>query len=315
MANLRTVAPKSPNEELLASQASMMLAVLFIEVKARADLDFFRDPEEGADRDSWQFVLNTSKLSIQDQGLVKKDFGQHVAYATEICARQHRHCCYSISLSWPLARLIRWDRAGAVVSCAFDLRKHPSILCQFLWCFSFIGNAGRGYDLTVKPAQYAQELVFRHVIERHLAAQLPGYATLGENARSAALKEHFRPGHVSIVDFPCVARGEDAIMQLLISRPISYPQSPTGRATRGYWAVDLQTHAVHFLKDTWRYERRSTHIVDMREGHIINFLRHTKHVTNIPRVVGHSDVIQVAIKMHLLPDQTVAALRQELREC
>ena len=76
-----------------------------------------------------------------------------------------------MSGSW--ARLIRWDRAGAIVSDSFNIRKDPKILCEFFWCFSALSDAGRGYDLTVQPAAPEDELLFYNAIEEHVRTQAP----------------------------------------------------------------------------------------------------------------------------------------------
>ena len=133
----------------------MRRAALFFEIKRNHNLDFFRDPPSSispSERGKWEFVLHpdVSKAYAPEHNTAEEAFGQHVAYATEICARQHRRCCYSISLSGTSARLIRWDRAGAIVSTAFDIVNSPTTLCEFLWCFEWYPVTGVGY-LFVSP--------------------------------------------------------------------------------------------------------------------------------------------------------------------
>ncbi|RPD62300.1 hypothetical protein L226DRAFT_336490 [Lentinus tigrinus ALCF2SS1-7] len=246
----------------VVARTNISLVALFIEVKAAARLDFFRDPPEGTPRNDWTFVLNLDDLDNRDaRAYVKQAFGQTVAYAVEIMARQHRHCCYSISLSGTSARLIRWDRAGAIVTEAFDLVTSPTFLCEFLWCFAHVGDGIRGYDLTVRPADTHYEEVFKKVVKKYIETQTPDASS---KDIEVALLDHYQPGAVSLLEVPNAVLGADGKRHLLFSRPVTHPMSGTGRATRGYWTVDAKQQEgaaarpiVMFLKDTWRADYRS----------------------------------------------------------
>ena len=94
--------------------------------------------------------------------------GQHVAYVAEIFARQPRTFLFTVALSGSRARLLRWDRAGGVATEAFDLREQPGLLCEFLWRFAQLSDAGRGHDPSVAAAAPEDEARFRAAIEHHL---------------------------------------------------------------------------------------------------------------------------------------------------
>ncbi|KAI0712052.1 hypothetical protein C8Q76DRAFT_476353 [Earliella scabrosa] len=274
-----------------SARTVMRLAALFFEIKRNKKLDFFRDPPSNispSERGKWEFVLHPDVLKTyaHEHSTAQEAFGQHVAYATELCARQHRRCCYSISLSGTTARLIRWDRAGAIVSTAFDIVTSPTILCKFLWCFGHAGLAEQGYDATVTPALMEEKEIFAKAIRQHVYHQL---AHLTTKEQDEAFQRHYDREAVSAVEVyhPALEPlGRD--MRLLFSRPLAYPLSPTGRGTRGYWAVDTMSHKVYFLKDTWRY--RPTDVESRQEGDILKELN-SKMVPNVPRVVCHSDVL------------------------
>ncbi|OBZ73823.1 hypothetical protein A0H81_06330 [Grifola frondosa] len=76
--------------------------------------------------------------------------GQLIAYAEMAMNRQHRTHLYSVYVMHKFARLIRWDRAGAVVSEKFDYKKNPEILGEFFWRFSHMTDEAQGYDPTAQ---------------------------------------------------------------------------------------------------------------------------------------------------------------------
>ncbi|EIW80892.1 hypothetical protein CONPUDRAFT_42662, partial [Coniophora puteana RWD-64-598 SS2] len=58
--------------------------------------------------------------------------GQLVQYSARLLAQQHRTSCFIILLCGLRARFIRWDRAGAMVTRAFNYTKSDYLL-EFLW--------------------------------------------------------------------------------------------------------------------------------------------------------------------------------------
>lgn len=133
------------DEDLRIAIARMGYAALFNEVKKTAGLDFFKDPgSSDTDLTTFPFILN----SIRDKRIrreAQKAFGQNVAYALDICAKQHRRFCFGISVAGNTARLMYYDRSAIVASRAFSLHKNPELLCDFLWRFSQLSEEQRGY--------------------------------------------------------------------------------------------------------------------------------------------------------------------------
>ncbi|KAI0775523.1 hypothetical protein BD413DRAFT_470932, partial [Trametes elegans] len=280
------------------SVTDMGFTAVYIEVKSQPGMDLYRDPQSGTDdREKCQFVLG--KYHPEQQGTsidrAMQDLGQNVAYAVEICSRQHRHCCFSVSLAGSLARLIRWDRAGAVVTEAFDILAEPELLCQFFWCFAHVSDTIRGYDLTVEPATQEEEDLFSQLVVAHVRSQLPPGAT--DDKVEEAFKLHYLNGCVTAIDlpFPVTSDGEheSGSRRILVSRPTGAPLSVAGRCTRSYWAVDASSQKVVFLKDTWRIDAsrkdgdmRPTY---MQEGTTLQKLQ-SAGVRHIPPLVFHGDV-------------------------
>ncbi|KAI0948918.1 hypothetical protein AcW1_008660 [Taiwanofungus camphoratus] len=254
------------------------LAELYIEVKPTPEQDFFSDPSPGDDRASHQFILNFSDEDELEKAT--EDFGQSVAHAAEILARQHRLFLFSISLSGSCARLIRWDRAGAIATEAFDLHDRPELLCEFLWRFSHSSDADRGYDTTVEQVGPEEERNFKEVITSHVKEQLGLEGTV----LSRAVREHYWKGMVVAINVYDGQSKDAQVHRYLVSRPVASPLSVASRATRGYWAVDANLK-VAFLKDTWRYAVRGMEL----EGTILDELRQAG-VENVPNLIHHGDV-------------------------
>ena len=269
----------------LSSRSELGHAELFFEVKPDPSHDFLTDavPLFGSDnRMSQSFATNRAPTGVPTVMLeLNKARGQHIAYVVEIFARQFREFFFSVSLAGSRARLLRWDRAGCIVSEAFDLREEPELLCEFLWRSAHVSPAGRGHDITVEPALAEEEAVFETLVTEAAALQLD---VRGETLRKAVL-QHYEPGKVTAVHVldDIVADHKPTIRRLLVSRPVISPLSLCGRGTRGFWAVDASTRQVVFLKDTWR-----TPTQDM-EGQTLRCMAEAG-VRNIPRVVVHGDV-------------------------
>ncbi|KAH9849505.1 hypothetical protein C2E23DRAFT_362487 [Lenzites betulinus] len=101
------------------------------------------------------------------------------------------------------------------------------------------------------------------------------------------MSQHYSPGHVAMVAvFP---HGETTsrldACYYLVSRPVVSSLSLVGRGTRGYWAVDLETSSVVFLKDTWRIDTRRGSV----EGDVLERLNDLG-VRHVPSLVIHGDV-------------------------
>ncbi|RPD54655.1 hypothetical protein L227DRAFT_595897, partial [Lentinus tigrinus ALCF2SS1-6] len=267
----------------LSSRSELGHAELFFEVKPDPSHDDFTDaiPIAGSDTVYESFASNRAPAGVPAVVLeLHKARGQHIAYVVEVFARQFREFFFSISMAGSCARLLRWDRSACIVSESFDIRKHPEILCEFLWRFGQASAAGRGHDVTVEPALTEEEAIFETLVTEATALQL---GVSGQALRQAVL-QHYQPGKVMAIQVLDHGEPSNIWRRLLVSRPVISPLSLCGRGTRGFWAVDTSSHRVVFLKDTWR----TTAISDL-EGEI---LRHMAEdgVRNIPHVVAHGDV-------------------------
>ena len=146
-------------------------------------------PLPGADRSKHEFIPDRkNQCTIQT-------LGQITSYATELCARQHRMHCFSIFICAYYARLIRWDRAGAIVSERFDFVRNPEWLFSFFWRYSHATDPQRGFDLTIVKASKKEEDIFKRVVEAHVKEQRQ-LKDGDEQLMKAAVNVHYEPGRV-----------------------------------------------------------------------------------------------------------------------
>ncbi|OSX56276.1 hypothetical protein POSPLADRAFT_1062765 [Postia placenta MAD-698-R-SB12] len=96
--------------------------------------------------DKW---LPNTELSAETRG-------QIADYAATVLRYQPRCFCFMIVISGCSARLLRWDRCGAIVSEPFDFVEDPELLMTFLYKYGRMSQAQRGYDPTVQEATPAE---------------------------------------------------------------------------------------------------------------------------------------------------------------
>ncbi|KAL1950768.1 hypothetical protein VTO73DRAFT_5892 [Trametes versicolor] len=270
-------------------------AELFININPDPSCDFFIDPPPDADRQAREAHEFARQFDVDDEDLsyeVETDFGLHIAFAMEVFARQHRLVVFSISMAGSFARIFRWDRAGCIVTEAFDIREHSELLLEFIWRFSQVSHTERGYDLTVAPATTQEEMRFRDAIRAHVRMQLE----VEDEELDRAVRAHYQPGHATAVHvYSRPPAGTMTVVEgrrYIVSRPVVSPLYLEGRGTRGYWALCCETGRVVFLKDTWRSDS-----ISEVEGDILERLN-ALGVRNVPSLVMHGDAPDPAEIFH-----------------
>ncbi|KAF9801215.1 hypothetical protein IEO21_10176 [Rhodonia placenta] len=229
--------------------------------------------------------------------------GQLADYAARILRRQHRTFCFMITVTRTEARLLRWDRAGAVVTNSFDLTDADKArpLYIFLYRLSKMTPEERGYDPTVVPAtDEEKELmrdckdalpegdyrrkrlevamkpgwpIYKVMIPQKAVVSVNAWRAVGE-AKAAASASTGPP-----------ATGETSVPPPFYSKHTSPPSedknyrcfliagddfssdSPIGRGTRGYIAYDMETRRFVYLKDAWRAASSNSEIKTYQQLH------------------------------------------------
>ncbi|KZT19671.1 hypothetical protein NEOLEDRAFT_1141819 [Neolentinus lepideus HHB14362 ss-1] len=187
-------------------------------------------------------------------------------YARLMWHYQHRTFFFQVLIMKDFARLLRYDRAGVIVSEAFRYQKTP-YLAQFFRAFNALDASRRGKDTTVTLASKEEAESAKIVFA---------------NSNSDAADENSTIFKVLVNDDRCDKA-------FFVAKPAFRYPSAIGRGTRCYVAADLETGNCVFLKDSWRYD------VDgiRQEGAIYKDLN-AEGVSNIAQVLCHGDV----------PDQT-----------
>ncbi|KAG7085459.1 hypothetical protein E1B28_003020 [Marasmius oreades] len=209
------------------------------------------------------FDDNEKNAFERDSGRGRDTRGQITAYATAQLARQHRTHCFSILFVNEGARLIRWDRAGAIVTKKFSYVKSPW-LAMFFHRYNFASPSVRGVDTSVEK----------------LLAEDP----LGMQAQEALGTQSQEP----LYKFMIVDDKTDIITYYIGSKPtFNVGSSFTGRCTRCYKVYDVQSASIVFMKDTWRVDEKDM----MKEGDVYRLLQE-RGVANILTLITYGDVRQ-----------------------
>jgi hypothetical protein len=213
-------------------------------------VDFVIEFKRGEDPfDSYPFACPT--------GLTLTVLGQLTAYATAILSAQYRTHTFMVFIINRYARLIRWDRSGAVFTSRIDFDKE-SHLFDFFIRYDIADREARGHDITVTPASSQDVLLAQ--------ANVPELQGANEFLDVTIKDQHF-----------------------IISSPESTPHIPVGRWTRASFAYDKHNGRRVLLKDSWRVVLEGV----KPEGEVYHLL-HEKRVPNIPSYSLADDVGNVA---------------------
>jgi hypothetical protein len=200
--------------------------------------------EEGSSSDS----CSEGGTSNLPEGMSANAFdvlGQLTAYATSILSGQYRTHTFMVLIVKDYARLIRWDRSGAVFTKPINFNEDPHLI-DFFIRYGLADREARGHDITVSPAS----------------------------------SQDVKDAQVMVPELRGVTRCLDVTLSdqhFIIPAPTSTPDIPVGRWTRGSFAYDQHNKRRVFLKDSWRVL-----LDDVKpEGEIYSLL-YEKGVPNIP---------------------------------
>ncbi|EPQ55650.1 hypothetical protein GLOTRDRAFT_75784 [Gloeophyllum trabeum ATCC 11539] len=227
---------------------------LVIELKAETKDDPFVDisyNKTSGEPNPYPFERNSN------EGI--RNRAQLVQYASMMWANQPRVFLFQVILFKDCARLLRYDRAGAIVSEQFHYQNTP-YLAQFLSRFNIMPHTQRGEDPTVTRATDDE----------------------ADRATTILDKDDIEQNKPML---KIIVNDKTGDKELIVSkRRFIYPTA-IGRGTRCYVAADLNTGKRVFLKDSWRYDVERM----QQEGDIYELLNE-KGVSNIAKVVYHGDV-------------------------
>lgn len=270
---------KSSDDEQLSARSYMAEVQIPIEMKPQKSQDAFNnitDTREQVQKEKQDAMLEISLTKNTDQSILHR--GQQIDYVTQIMSLQHRTHVFSLSIMGHHARIIRWDRAGAIVSKSFDYvsSKH---LIDFLSRYEHATPERRGYDRTVIPALPEEIAAFTSAVNSY--AEEFSAATGKQLDIDATMNADFPACKISV-------GGGPSPQTYIVRSPFFNATSPCGRATRGYLALDCSSEEPElvFLKDTWRVNVAGV----PSETDIYNTLKE-KEVPHLPTVIASGDVV------------------------
>lgn len=247
---------------------------LHIEFKGGIQFDAFNDEKNEFE--------GPSKVS-------QKTRAQIISYAALVFKYQHRAFLFTLLVLGPYARIIRWDRAGAVVTERFNYEEDPTILNEFFWRFSQMNPMEQGMDTSATIATDSERTLMREAASDENVLDFRDYARVYFAASLSTMRQWWK---VSVQD-----PNTSETKFFLIGAPRFNAGGVAGRGTRGYVALDLEyikenpksnsCRKFVWLKDAWRVD----HDGILQEGLILQELN-DQGVTNVPTLLCHGDVLE-----------------------
>ncbi|KAG2740028.1 hypothetical protein P692DRAFT_201728696, partial [Suillus brevipes Sb2] len=200
--------------------------------------------------------------------------GQITSYAAAQLGAQYRTHLFSVLVIRNRARLIRWDREGAIVTNAFDYQHEPH-LADFFYRFARASPALRGVDTSMTAASDEEATLARTVLK---------------------LAPTIRMFKVAVPRDPAVENS--GWLTLIIPQPVAKGYPLVGRWTRTCPAFDIFNKTVVMFKDSWHVSIKDV----LPEGETYKLLKSNK-VRNVATCIAFHDVI------HPVPQQNTQTVK------
>ncbi|KAF9261498.1 hypothetical protein L218DRAFT_1078701 [Marasmius fiardii PR-910] len=221
------------------------------------DIDMERDGDEQLGAEKEQDKAPPFEKERKDSGDTRN---QMATYAGAILCSQFRTHLFSIQVTRTRARLLRWDREGAVVTSSFVFAEEP-YLVEFIKRFAKASREDRGHDPCVTEVEDLDlQTKVREALED--CSQYKNFNFTFPNEQANEKPVTFYGGKIVFEGNPC----------------------PTGRSTRGFLVVDEECKNKAYLKDTWRIAKPGM----QKEGDVYKVLKEN-NVQKIPGVVACGD--------------------------
>ncbi|KAI0693649.1 hypothetical protein BC835DRAFT_1352879 [Cytidiella melzeri] len=233
-------------KKVRSSKYPMAMMDVPVEMKPQASQDAFKPTMNEGDavgKEKEEPITNLTTRSIDHRG-------QQIDYAAQVLTLQHRSHVFSISIIGHHARLIRWDRAGALVSERFNyVDGYSNWLGEFLFRYEHATPEQRGYDVNVQKATEEEIQLLKTGVNEYLE-KFPMY----KDSELAATVNNSYPSYKVRVHGEATADSSHpgVVNEYIICQPFTEVSSLCGRATQGYLAWGVFENDLVFLKDTWR---------------------------------------------------------------
>jgi Fungal protein kinase len=239
---------------------------LLIEFKRQCDDDpFIKDPpleKSSASSSDGTTPSRPRNPLMKTSQAARLTCGKITAYATSHMSAQYRTHAFSILICSDYARLIRWDRSGAIVTDPILYNEAPELF-DFFIRFNHSPPEVRGLDTTVRLAKSKDTRDAVKAVKELEKSQVP----------------------LVVVSIPNPAAGDSLPYEYVVASPIPSPWIPVGRWTRTSIGYDIQREKQILLKDSWRL------VIDgvLKEGDVYSRFKAHK-VPNVPRCSNSGDI-------------------------
>jgi hypothetical protein len=194
--------------------------------------------------------------------------GQITLYSVRQQAYQFRTSILTVGIFGNVARLFRWDRTGCKVTVPIDYssREGNLQLTEFFLRLDRMADdpEARGWDPTVEDATEEEGEDFAEAVRMACEGRPKPKQRKTRKQRKEAEGEEVMPDPMfrklvqGVGDPSRYPRKKvyvldgDAEKGYIVGRPTSVLKAPTGRATRGFVGMSVDTKELVFLKDSWR---------------------------------------------------------------
>ncbi|TBU26895.1 hypothetical protein BD311DRAFT_666620 [Dichomitus squalens] len=232
-------------------------------------------------------------IDFESQAEKRKEVrAQIVTYSELVFEHQHRVFIIMLLVMGRRYRLLRWDRAGTVVTPSVDYYKNPDDLCEFLWRISHLDDEALGIDPTAIRLEgddfdELDTIAERVVNEVDETPRILEGETFPESFHYKYVREMFEE---SIRDrerprYKLQIPSGDRMDHFLVGKAAVVTPGMAGRGTQCWVAWHCEGARFVWLKDSWRVSFEDIE----KEGDILARLNHAK-IPGVPTLVCHGDI-------------------------
>ena len=229
----------------------------------------------------YPFLQKKNSSETTDESVeCRRTVAQTGSYVSVLMDSQYRTHCFLVLGINDYARLMRWDRSGAVYSDHIYYNRESEFL-DFFNAYAEATPQARGWDGSVTKAKPAEA---RAALD-HWSKEKETLSAL-EFWRERHMDKDSKPEEESLL---VVSLNNPDIYsdsrRFVILPPSSKPSIPIGRSTRTSVAYDLQRDKSVFMKDSWRVVATNAAV----EGSVYCYLN-ARGVNGTPRCDIYCDV-------------------------
>lgn len=268
------------------------------------------DEDHGGEESEDDEVSTPVASSVEPKAATRKGVrGQVTTYSELLQVIQHRLAVFMLLILGRRFRILRWDRAGVIVTKSIDYYEDPDPLCDFLWRIAHLPDTALGFDPSATRL-FSGDPEWSDMNEHAISLEsdvnsAPRVLNPGEltpkpevpgEEQAYIVFDYVRKQFARSIADPRWPRfklrvfvGPDGAetRDFLVGKPVFSAPGAVGRGTRGYVAIDCVTGRFVWLKDSWRAAYEGIE----QEGLILQRLNADPQIKDVPTLVCHGDVL------------------------